>query len=402
MLFVIRLQATQDLYGVLDRGLVHIDLLEPAHQRAVLLEVVAVFLVGGRTDTAQLAAGQRRLEQVRGVHGPAGGGPGTDHRVNLINEENRTGHLFNFVDHHLQAFFEITAIAGAREQSAHIEGKDRGIGQDLGNLTFNDTLGETLCDGGFADTRVAHIKRVVLGAAGQNLDRPLDFVLTPDQRIDIAVLGLLIEMDAIGAQRLLPFLDDGFAVFGLFLGAAHGPRIFLPGHLGDAVGDVVDGVETGHFLLLEEIDRMTFALGENCHQHVRASHFFTARGLHVNGGTLQHTLEPGCRLRFLDPARDQAGKLFVDVFGQIAPQMIDIDPTGAQDSNGVLILREREQQMLQGRVFMVPLVGQRQRAVQRLFEVLRQHLRRLPFASGLHHPVVRSTFNSSVFFQRTL
>jgi hypothetical protein len=63
------------LIGVLDRRLVHVDLLEPPHQRAVLLEVLAELLVGGRAHAAQRAAGQRGLEQVGGVHRPPAGAP---------------------------------------------------------------------------------------------------------------------------------------------------------------------------------------------------------------------------------------------------------------------------------------------------------------------------------------
>ena len=67
--------------------LVDVDLLEAAHQRAVLLEVLAVFLVGGRADAAQRARLQRRLQQVGGVHGAAGGGAGADHGVDLVDEQ---------------------------------------------------------------------------------------------------------------------------------------------------------------------------------------------------------------------------------------------------------------------------------------------------------------------------
>ena len=42
-----RLQAHQDLDGLVLRRLVDVDLLEAADQRAVLLEIVAIFLVGG-------------------------------------------------------------------------------------------------------------------------------------------------------------------------------------------------------------------------------------------------------------------------------------------------------------------------------------------------------------------
>jgi hypothetical protein len=59
-----RAQALEDLDRVLHRGLVHVDLLEPAQQRAVLFEVVAELLVGGRADAADRPARQRGLEQV--------------------------------------------------------------------------------------------------------------------------------------------------------------------------------------------------------------------------------------------------------------------------------------------------------------------------------------------------
>ena len=52
VLLEVRLQALEDLDGVLDRRLLDVDLLEAAHQRAVLLEVLAVLLVGGRADAA--------------------------------------------------------------------------------------------------------------------------------------------------------------------------------------------------------------------------------------------------------------------------------------------------------------------------------------------------------------
>jgi hypothetical protein len=61
-----RLQALQDLHGLLDRGLVDVDLLEAPRQRVVLLEDAAVLVVGGRADALELrrrtSAGLSRLE----------------------------------------------------------------------------------------------------------------------------------------------------------------------------------------------------------------------------------------------------------------------------------------------------------------------------------------------------
>ena len=59
-----RAQALEDLDRVLDRRLVDVDLLEPAQQRAVLFEVVAEFLVGGRADAADRAADSAGLSRL--------------------------------------------------------------------------------------------------------------------------------------------------------------------------------------------------------------------------------------------------------------------------------------------------------------------------------------------------
>ena len=85
----IGLEALEDFDRVRDRRLVDVDLLEPAHQRAVLLEILPVFLVGGRADAAHRAGRQRRLEQVRRIHRAAGGGARADHGVDFVDEQDR-------------------------------------------------------------------------------------------------------------------------------------------------------------------------------------------------------------------------------------------------------------------------------------------------------------------------
>jgi hypothetical protein len=73
MLLEVGLEALEDLHRVLDRGLVHVDLLEAARERAVLLEVLAELLVGGGAHAAELAALEGGLEEVGRVHGAARG-----------------------------------------------------------------------------------------------------------------------------------------------------------------------------------------------------------------------------------------------------------------------------------------------------------------------------------------
>ena len=55
VLLVDRLEPHHDLDGVADGRLRNVDLLETPDQRAVLLEVVAIFLVSRRAYAAQVA-----------------------------------------------------------------------------------------------------------------------------------------------------------------------------------------------------------------------------------------------------------------------------------------------------------------------------------------------------------
>ena len=64
----------------------------------------------------------------------------------------------------------------------------------------------------------------------------------------------------------------------------------------------------------------------------------------------------------------EVGELGVDVFDEVAAEHVEIDVAGAHDRGGVLVVDQREQQMLERRVFLVALVGERQRLVERLLE----------------------------------
>ena len=378
VLLVVGLEASQDLHRILDRGLVDVDLLEAADQRAVLLEVAAIFLVGGRADAAQRAALQRRLQQVGGVHRAARGGAGADHGMDLVDEEDGAVERLELAQHRLEALLEIAAIARAGEQRAHVERIDRRVGQHLGHLAADDAPRQPFGDRRLADAGIADIERVVLRAPAEDLDGALDLRLAANQRIDLAVARLLVEVDAVGVERfgaaLRRLLGSGLGV-----GTLDAPRLRAAARLGDAVADVVDRVEPRHLLLLQEVDGVALALGEDRDQHVGAGDLLAAGGLDVDRRPLQHALEARGRLRLAGAAADQAGELAVDIFGEVAAQPLDIDVAGAHHGNGVLVVGQRQQQMLEGRIFVPPLLGVGERAMQRLFEIGRQHRPATPF-----------------------
>ena len=118
------LEAAQDGDRVLDRRLADQHRLEAALEGGVLLDVLAVLVERGGADAAQLAAGQRRLEQVGGVH-RALGGAGADQGVQLVDEEDDLAvGVGDLLEHRLEAVLELAAVLGAGDQRAQVEGDD--------------------------------------------------------------------------------------------------------------------------------------------------------------------------------------------------------------------------------------------------------------------------------------
>src|SRR5260221_3226438 len=68
-------------------------------------------------------------------------------------------------------------------------------------MASGDLWGEALHDGGLAHARLAEQHRVVLGAAAEDLDDPLDFVLPAADRVHLAFAGNLRQVASEGFER---------------------------------------------------------------------------------------------------------------------------------------------------------------------------------------------------------
>ena len=288
--------------------------------------------------------------------------------MDLVDEQDRAGLRFELSQHRLEPLLEIAAIAGAGQERSHVERVDRRVDQHLRHFALHDPAGEPFGDRGLADPRLADIERVVLRPPAQDLDRPLNLGLAPDQRVDLAAFCLLVEIDAVGIERVVAALLPLFASLLLF-GALDAARLRAAGCLGDAVRDVVDRVEPGHVLLLQEIDRVALALGEHRDQHIGAGHLLASRRLHVDRGALQHALETRGRLGVFAVVRDEVSQLVIDIGEDFAAQPVEIDAARAQDRDRVLIFSQGQEQVLEGGIFVPPFVGVGERPVQRFFEI---------------------------------
>ena len=147
-----RFQAFKNLDGFSNRRLGDVDFLEPAGKRMIFFEHATIFGVGCCADALQLPGRQGGLQQVRRVERAPRGRTGTNERMNFIDEQNGIRIFHQLFQHRFQALFEIAAIFRSRKQRAHVERIDLRFGEDVRHLAIDDTLGQTLGDGGLADT----------------------------------------------------------------------------------------------------------------------------------------------------------------------------------------------------------------------------------------------------------
>ena len=185
VLLVALADAEQDVHRLLQRGLLDHDRLEAPLERRVALDVLAVLVERGRADALELAPRQRRLEDVGGVD-RALGGARSDQRVQLVDEQHRVDRAAQLLDDLLEALLELAAVLGARHERADVQRQHALVRERLGHVARDDALGESLRDGRLADARLADERGVVLGPARQDLDDPLDLLLTADDGVDLA------------------------------------------------------------------------------------------------------------------------------------------------------------------------------------------------------------------------
>ena len=210
VLLVALADAHQDLDRLLERRLLDHDRLEAPLEGRVALDVLAVLVERRRADALQLAARQRRLEDVRRVD-RALGRAGADERVQLVDEQHRVVGVAQLLDDLLEPLLELAAVLRAGDERADVERQDALVEQRLRHVAGDDAVGEALGDRRLADAGLADERRVVLRPARQDLDDPLDLLLAADDRVELAGARGLGEVDAelvdrrglAGALRLL-------------------------------------------------------------------------------------------------------------------------------------------------------------------------------------------------------
>ena len=123
VLLVALADAHEDLDRLLEGRLLDHDRLEAALEGGVALDVLAVLVEGGGADALELAAGQRRLEDVGRVD-RALGRTRPDERMELVDEQDRVVRVAQLLDDLLEPLLELAAVLRAGDERADVEGQD--------------------------------------------------------------------------------------------------------------------------------------------------------------------------------------------------------------------------------------------------------------------------------------
>ena len=207
----------------------------------------------------------------------------------MIRSSNSPG-LLDLLHQLLDPLLELAPVLGAGHHAGEVQGQQPLIQQILRHVAHDDLPGQALGDGGLAHAGLTDQAGVVLGAAGQDLDHPLDLLVPADHRIQPAgagvggqVPGELLQGLVLAAVVLPGGGGAGAAAAGglapgCLTELLHQGRIQLPGvHTGGA----------------QDTDRHVVALPEDTGQQVLRAHVVVAAPHGVLHGQLHHPLGAG-------------------------------------------------------------------------------------------------------------
>ena len=89
----------------------------------------------------------------------------------------------------------------------------------------------------------------------------------------------------------------------------------------------------------------------------------------MNDGALDYALEPRSGFGILAIGQDDVLQLAIKIAGEILSQYVDLDIAGPHDRRSVLIVAKRQEQVLEGCIFVAALRRECEGAVQGVFQI---------------------------------
>ena len=201
IVLIIAADALEYLNAVGNGRLVYGDRLEPALERGVLFDMLAVLGEGSCTDDLNLASRERRLEDVRSVHAALGVACADD-VMHLVDNEDYIALLADLLDKSLHAAFKLASELRSGNQRRQVKKIDLLTAKLIGHLIERYALSKPLGNGGLADTRLADKAGIVLLAAVEDLDNALKLLLAAYHIVELSGSGSVGKIYAVIIQEL--------------------------------------------------------------------------------------------------------------------------------------------------------------------------------------------------------
>ena len=249
--------------------------------------------------------------------------------------------------------------------------------QHVGHLVLDDHPRQAFGDGRLADTGLAHVQRVVLAPAAQNLDGPLDLELAPDQRIDLALAGRIVEVGRVLLQAHCPPPSLSRSASPVAPPPSSRSLRSSPPALDRPWAMKLTTSSRDTSCMLKQVGGVRLLLAENRHQHVGDGDFFLAARLHVEHRPLQHPLEAQGRLHVAVLAGRQPRRRLVDELLQFGLELRGVGTARLEDFPHLRGIDDGEQQVLDGHEFVPRLTRAGKGIIQAKFEFLTKHGLRL-------------------------
>ena len=237
--------------------------------------------------------------------------------------------LFDFLEHGLEAVFELAAILCAGEHGAEVERDDALVSQAFGHVAGDDAAGEAFDDGGLAHAGLADEDGIVFGAAREHLDDAANLLVAADDRVELAAAREFGQVLGVFFERL------EFA-FGILVGdalrAAHGGERLEDGVVGCAESD-------------EGLARRVALLVRDAEQQVLGGDVLVFEVCGFIKGLVEGLVERRAEAR-LRRGAGHARQFFLDLV-QIALEPLDghTDLFEHRGDDALAVLDEREQQV---------------------------------------------------------
>ena len=334
------LEAPEDGDGVLHRGLIHHDRLEPPLQGGILFDVLPVLVQRGGADAVQLAPGQHGLEKVPGVHA-ALGLAGAHDGMQLIDEEDDLPlGLAHLLQHGLEPLLKFAPVLGAGDQGAHIQGEDGMILQPVGHIAPDDPLGQPLSDSGLAHAGLTDEDGVVLRLSGEDADDVADLAVPADHRVQLLAPGPGHQVRAVLFQRVIGILR-----------VVGGHRVCLD------LAQFLRKTGAGDAVVLEQLLELGAALGKDAqhqmlHGDILVMELFRRALCH---GDDLAGLRRG--IDFTAAAGDPGQLVDHSLEFRLQSAAVHAHPLEQRAHQAAVLLQQGQQQMLRGQILILSLLG---------------------------------------------